>query len=764
MSLNFHSLFCELDPYRLVHDLGISIRSHRQQFLVPVPGQKEQWVQLTEDGVRALTRHFPQQSGSIWDYLARHFNPGRPDYLKLVEHVIQQYRSNANNPAGLPLESFKEQFAEDLRRQRQHFEDILSLSFNLEKPSPRLNSIYLWFRKNRINHEQVSHLVYAATGDQILKTLQLADLKLKPELAYLIYPYFTNAHSFALLRIFDPQKPEEYISVPLNPGRLSWFGLNSGHGLIREYRIYPHILPLLTDYSRAVQHGTFDLGFVSPDINPQGNPEANKLPRGVFMDEGTTSLARLVQFRETVQEFHLGSAQRNQANFNPAECLSWLNYIRHLFLAELAKGERALNLFLDTLQTDREVMTHVLEWLKRQPLAVGELDRVKRRLERPRVLLRTQGVELRETETGYHVRKTKKDQENFITNFTIHLAGALWFPDTEELFYHGKVRLHNQEAPLVLSRQQLTKAGDVERVCTAAVHRTLGEQAAVPLITDPSHNARLATAWLTQAAQLPRETGVNQLGWTADQQTFIAPSWQARALGVRSTSHQAHPYASHLKKYYRFKDLVPQDSANDIPPLAQNHLAVIMAQLGRHFLNLPYDQHYLQRSPEAFLLMTGLFYPLGQCAPYELNPNRRPKPLVPEGLNGYPVYGTCPDEGTLKDLRHPITLIGETGEIFDQVLSTAGYSQLCWLSQQAVQAVTVGLLRQPQIGLRLLQKTPEYLDDRIAEGTALVTEYGGPRLRVLLSDHADTVPLFVSPKHQAQLPISLQRHLKTAGT
>lgn len=216
-----------------------------------------------------------------------------------MDWVIDHYFHLA--PPGIVLGSIRNHLVQNLKAERQQFEDVLSLREPFRAHSVYLVEAYMRCRRRQLEIDDAGRMCYVNTGQEGNKVLHYAVAPvepLNPNEQYWIYPYLKNQHTFGLLEIEDADgKPIRRIR--LNPNRFLFFGLHSCLADSKQIRVFGTREETLQGHSHAWKMGNFNIGFLqvlcdgaSEDLAP-----ALKLNRAVFVETETTDFDTIAKNR-----------------------------------------------------------------------------------------------------------------------------------------------------------------------------------------------------------------------------------------------------------------------------------------------------------------------------------------------------------------------------------------------------------------------------------------------------------------------------------
>ncbi len=730
MDLDLQQIFRDVQPYRVVADLGLPLEERSGAFATAHPRLPGARLHLLNQELVSDQPDCPFLAGGIFDFLAWHFEG---DYARAGQYVVERYSNLAHHLVGRSLAHHLPQLVADLKRRRERFQAILNLKRALAAQAPSLMGQLFWFREQGLAAEHLSRMLYLAPGEELAPIFQAEHprLKLSPEALYVLYTYFSDYHTVACIRLHSLERPELVQTIPLCPASHAYFGLHTclpGH---LDYRVYGSERSALAGYATAQAAGHYQVGCLQVRLDPAASFSEFKLPSGTFLVSGSDSFNDLVRRRSAFHNFQVAhdlGAVTALAELRP---VAWEQYVPQEFFRLLGHGREptpALVAFMDSLKTDRVMFERLTRHL-------GASTQ-----ERAQLLLRlnqfmSQGataifgdIQISETAAGYRARRIKSGGEGVMfTNFVIKLDHNVCFESDLGVFHVGRLIINQTVYPLCLPHSALAHPNElVERAQAAVIRHALPGAQDVPMVTDSTFRNKLASLLQQQAAGLPKVSGVDRLGWNATRTQFGTPLWRMDVSGRQPTSRIPYPNAEYLLQNYSFENYRLAEPALPVLPEVRYFAALLVSMLVRSYLKLACPSVRVLRNSKSVSLLHALFLPLGQTSPYEFNPNIRgqgPRPLLHGCFSGYPLFGYCSNPKVLAGVELPLFLLSDQGLSFQAELPAEDYPQVCTFAHHLIQRVLLGLLRDGPKAHDLVLVDVPGVSDLAFEGKRAVERY-----------------------------------------
>src|SRR6266446_1773595 len=699
MQFRAHDIFPRLEPYRVVADLGIQIEQKNDLFFTPHPRVTNRLLQI-ESNEFVGHADGPTPACNVLDFLALHFG----SYGEAVDYVIDRYHNLASMPTGVSLDSVRDQLVESSKAAREQFEAILALREPLRTRSTKLLGGYLYCRRKELDLRHIWRMLYIVRGDDLNVMLQSwlgGEEAFEAGECYLICPYFKNRHTFGLLEILTLEE-KHLRTVHLNPTQHMFFGLHTCFPDNHQTRVVSAWQAAAQRYSRAMENGDFRTGVVQVQFNPNGEPNREPALRsGLFQVTKDTDFNTLVKHRAAFEDLEIiDPGGRFAAAPKP---VAWRQYGINSVIKALNEDpkdeDRVYSLrtsgMIESLRDDAEVFPALLQHLEKHN-GKSVLGRIRRQRGGQELFI-LRGIHVAESPTGYVATKPGTNLYSQFTNFVIKIDSRIWFEESEESYLSGRVLMHGEFVPLLLSDAQMHQPKAILLQAQRAVNRAAIPHLPLPTVTDAAHQGKLVSIISHQIINAPKIIGIQRLGWNNRKDGFIAPVWQARSLGLEPTSKAAHPESAILARFFSFLDYKVVDDFSQVPSQARSLIALVVASLVRGFLNQQTTVIRILRNPQSFALLQCVFRPLGQVAPIELSPNRKlaRQTLSIENFSNYPIFATCPEMKALEGINYPIFLLCKSGLALSEPTDSQTRLRITSLSHRVITAVVLSLIRDP---------------------------------------------------------------------
>lgn len=726
MQLRIQQIFQTLEPYKVAADLGIPIQERGGQFFIQHPQHAEIELCLTSSEFISCAPDCNFVAGDIFDFLSLKLG----NYELAVKHVFDNYQHLAQNPYGHPIETLQTMFVQDLQLRRDQFQNILRLRQNLLSSNSKLLGVAVYLRKAHISSQHTWKMIYAATGQE-LNTLfqtqldQQKGIKFDDDDSYLIFPYFSDYHTFSQM-VFRSTANDQTRTIVLHPSKYSYFGLHSCLPGITT-RVFETPIDAASSFSYLVDHGHSSVGCIQVGFNYPVHQAALQLPNAIFMLRERTDFDLLVRNRAVFRDFFISDKNNGLLGADEVKPIPWIDYLVDTFQRMLNGSDQLtpkISAFIASLKVDRQACESILALLTQ--LGKDDLrEKIKNQVYANQTF-KFQNLEIIETANGYVARKSGSPGETIFTNFVIRLDRNIWFEETQELFHSGRVLIAGQEFDICVPQKFLVRPNEVARLATSAVYSANRPAAPVPIISDTTYRGRLCDVLSTQTANRPRFNGVKKLGWNFNRTVFVTPTWQAKISGIEPTSHIPYPQSDFLSRFYQFRDFNFSTNTESVNPQINSLIALVVAQLARHFVRLPCPPIKVLRSVQMLNALSGIFLAFGQRTALELNTNKRAGNQLfdPSNLSGLPVFALCTDDTVLKDLNYPALMVSESGVSYYAQMDNALLKQIYTLSYSVFSRLTVALLRNNSVVHQFLGNTTE-VQDLILEGKKIVENLCG---------------------------------------
>jgi hypothetical protein len=694
MRIIAQQVFRSVEPYRIVADLRLPIEERDGLFFTKHPQQPEHSMQIGPSEFIGMGYDSPTPACNFFDFLALHFGT----YEEAMDHVIDQYHNLAALPIGITLESIQGQMVEALKNDRSQFEEILALQGPLRDREDSLVGAYLYCRRIGLSPDHAWRMMYVARGSKLNHILHYVDEEDKFDDAthYLVFPYFKNYHTFALLKIHNTDG--KFIrSIELNTSRFMFFGLHTVLPDVEQTRIFEKPEDALAMHSHAMDAGDFRVGFTHVSFDPNTEVIDPPLKSGVFMAGQNTDFNTLVKNRLAFENFFVGDADRKFAE--TIDAMPWENYAVNRVVdalnADNYNYSPRVSIMVESLRGDPHVCNRLMVYLKQCGQKVI-VDRIRKHVDTQQVYS-IGSLRIVETSTGYVAKKAGTNVSSHFTNFLIKIDRTLWFEESEEAYYSGRILINGQQVPFLISHTESQQPRNIVVQAHRAIHRAgLGSEGTLPTITDTTLQGKLVDIINLQTGNKPKLIGVQRLGWNSTKTRFLAPAWEIKTLGISPTSRIIHPESKTIASYFSPREYRVTQSFEGATPQARYLIALLAASFTRAFLNQQTPTISIIRSPQSLALLKAVFRPLSQVEPVELSPNRRVvlETLSAHNFSGYPIFATCPDPTVLDNFNYPVFLLSETGMPLHEPLSAEHAAHITNLSHHVLTSLLLNFIRE----------------------------------------------------------------------
>jgi hypothetical protein len=213
MQTQIREIFRDLEPYRIVSDLGFKISREAGRDFCRGPLEEAKEVQIRAEGFLSVNDGSEFYAGNLFDYLAALFGT----YRQAIELVIDNYSNFARNIGGLSLMHNIETFAQELEGVRNDFLKFLKLRANVAERPELFSEAAVWLRGHGFDYNHCWKSVYFAKGEE-LNTL-IKDLALPSQENYAIFPYLLNYHTYSRLHVVPIAETPQRKVILLNRAR-----------------------------------------------------------------------------------------------------------------------------------------------------------------------------------------------------------------------------------------------------------------------------------------------------------------------------------------------------------------------------------------------------------------------------------------------------------------------------------------------------------------------------------------------------------------
>ncbi len=693
MTLKAQQVFRSLDPYRAVSDLKLPLKNEKGLFVTNHPKSPDHRLQIAKNEFVAMDYTCPTPACNVFDFLALHIG----SYESAIDFAIDSYHNLAQLPIGVTMDSIRHAMIDSLKEEREQFEEILKLREPFRNRDVSLVGAYIYCRRHNLSVDHAWRMIYVAKGSKLNQILHYSPThveRFQPETPYIVYPYFKNRHTFAMLQIRDVHG-KHVKSIELNPCRSMFFGLHSCLPSSEQVQVYEKPEDAMVLHSYCTQQARFKEGFVNIAFDPSADPEESPLKSGIFMATADTDFNLLVKNRGAFEDFYIADYKHRFAetlDFKP-----WHVYALNTIVGMLNKDRSVsprVSMFVESLKSDPKVCSQLLYYMEECGQFVL-LDQIKRHVDTHQVFT-IGSMQVSEKESGYVAKKVGTNASSHFTNFLIKIDVTIWFEETAETFYSGRIVLNGHQVPFLISSLESKQAKQIVQRAEQAVQKAgVISEVNLPIVLDTTLVGRLVDIIGQQTQNKPRRVGIQRLGWSTVKNRFITPGWEARQMGVSKTSKIIHPGSELVAKYFTVDDY-PIISATDlVTPQARYLMALVVASMTRAFLNQHTPTTLLIRSPHSLALLGAVFRPFGQVVPIELNPNRR---LVLETLSarhfdGYPLYATCPDLSAVENFNYPLFILTESGTPLHEPITPEAATQITSMAHRIFGALAVEFVK-----------------------------------------------------------------------
>src|SRR6266478_1128746 len=505
----------------------------------------------------------PTPACTVFDFLAMCLG----SYEEAIEYAIAHYYNLASLPSGMTFDSVRDQMVLGLQEEREQFENILSLRDPLRKRTEKLIGGYIYCRGKGLDPNHIWRMLYIVRGEDLNLVLQRW---LKPGKTfergkcYLVFPYLRSRHAFAALEICDLNE-KHLMTLQLIPCAHMFLGLHTCFPDTRQTQVFSTRQEAAANYSQAMERGDYHLGFVHTRFNPNGENSEPSLRSGVFVVTKTTDFNTLVKNGQAFEELKIIDRQGKFAE--AIEPVPWRQYGVNSMLKGLREDPKvAYASTLESLRGDAKVLPALLEHLQSHDQK-AVVNRIRRQLSGHELFVQG-GMHTIEGPTGYVATKPGTNLSSQFTNFLIQIDSSIRFEESEQTYFSGWIVLNGRTVPFFISNAQTHQPRAILLQAQLAANRVAIPNLPMPTIIDPTHQRKLTTIIAQQIGNRPKIIGVQRLGWTPTKDRFVTPTWEARALGLATTSKVLHPGSETIARAFSFLDYKVTDDTGQCTPQA----------------------------------------------------------------------------------------------------------------------------------------------------------------------------------------------------
>ncbi len=753
MPLTAQEVFPSLSPHQVVVGLELPVEEMDGLLFALLPGHPEHELQIDNTEFVGVTYYTPKPAYSVFDFLECYFG----SYDEAINHVITEYFHLATIPSWM-LSGIRDQMVQDLKDQRDQFDDILALSTPFRSQSTNLSRAAMYCRRLGLEWHEAARMFSVARGEDVNRVLHYSRRQvppLDPEELYWIFPYFKNRYTFALLEIHD-ESGKSVRTVKLNSSRFLYFGLHTLLPNLRQIRVFDSREGAMEMHGHATEMGEYGIGSLHVLTDSKLEVTDPPFEAGVFVLSEKTEFTTLAQIRDAFQDFEIADAQ---FRFNFEETfptIPWRDYVLKKSL-EILREEGdcwpRLSAMVESLKNDGEVLKALigqLEDLKQ----IEIVERIRKQLD-PQQVFTVGTMRVSATPEGYFATSSETGVSTQLTNFVIQFEATIWFDESNGIYCMGSVILQGQQFPFLAPIERMLKPkGLLAQIQQATRDTGISEPISPPVIMSSRLQNKLVSAIAQQVAVKPKRVGVDRLGWNRNKSRFMTPCWEAKEAGLQPTSKIFYPKYKLLARCFRFREYPAIQDVSLATPQARYLIALLVASITRAFLNLETPRVMIMRSAHSLALLQAVFAPLGQYLPVELGAKRR---LVQTALSAphflrYPLYVTCANPSALEGSNYPLFLFSETGALLHEPLPDPAVGQIAGVSQHLISSLILYLIRQPVQAYGLIKKDKVRTPGEMAlEGQQIIeVACGVPKFELLEQE----LPLLESilahvPPHKA---------------
>lgn len=729
MTSKVQQIFSELEPYRVLRDLGIPMTRIGADYHIADPSVEGSTLIITRNELLPTSPVSPVPGYSIFEFLRLYLG----GYEDVVKHLLTNYPDLVKLPAGMDVTTEVRHVTRELLGLQTQFLAVTSLqTFDPERHGLK-HVRDMWCRNQDISIETLHRVAFINTGAQIAKKLgfYVPNLSLYLDRVYLVLPFFKTRSIFAHLVIQDLEKKEPPTEISLNDASHSFFGLPTclpGY----EVQVYNNTESTLNAWAAVAEHSLQHIGCVHVLTNGGATRNDTRLPHGIFVKTNTQDISHILNVRSAFDKLQVAS---HTTNTQPGHSLNTeaqdLSYSVVADFQKLVQEDEMptarVNSFINELSRDQGLMRvltaflqskNLIQWLQFIKATLGALKTYQ-----------LGSVTIEETKTGYVARRPSATISSAFTNFLIRVDQNIWFEDTEELFFGGRVLLQGHEYPFLISNKHTNRKGEIETEALRSVRRINPESGPgqIPIVHDTSLTKHLPTLITTQAGERSTVIGVCSLGWNDSKTRFTTPIYLVHATGITQTSRIPHP-TNKILKNFQFRD-VRQPEVTTLPNSDANALlAVLASMLVRGYLGLKTPVFSVMRTPETLSILPSIFHALGQFRPIELSDNTRANVGLfrTSMMNGYPTFCLGANTKQLSGIDHPIMLLTDNGLLYSGKSDADTLEHVSAFSSTVIRRLVLAALRhQHDLHSVIRQESITDPDQMLYEGKRIIETFCG---------------------------------------
>lgn len=302
-----------------------------------------------------------------------------------------------------------------------------------------------------------------------------------------------------------------------------------------------------------------------------------------------------------------------------------------------------------------------------------------------------------------------------LTNFTLELTGNVVFSALSEVWHTATVEVAGESFDVVVSSGDLAAVQKLEFALRSQARgiRTL------PTIIDTNRVLRyLIPAWRGQAAALPQEPGVHEIGWADRYKMFQGAGWLATAEGV---AVKPSIFRSDVKPLSVLKPVTDpffdmDVDLGDMAPAAKDLIAILAGMLGRGISRRKVGAIGVKNTDAARRLCLSVFRGIGQFEVFDVVDTLRFSSFP--GLGGHPLLIAGLNERQIDACEIPFVCLAERGLVIpDGDFTTAGVQ-----AGHVLQRLVCALLRDSGAGVPTIPALLRH-ESLAREGAAAITAY-----------------------------------------
>lgn len=722
MQVNIHQIFRTIEPYRIIRDLGLPIKEEKLGFTIAGSHIPKHRLWFNQAGFVSLDPACEFVAGSIFDFLAFHIG----SYRLALNHVLRHHRNFAAAFHEASLDVNFETHIQQLETDRLYFQNIYKLRWNLEERPQDYREITAWVRRQKWDLRNLTAMFYAAKGDELLRLFPSdSDSSwLQPCDTYLVLPFLNNHHTYVRLLIRSVNKAEDDVVIQThNRAANAFFGLHTVNPLQSDIRVTRTVEQALNVLHLGQTSGNRTFGAVHMWSNSRSKDPYTQLPHGTFILNSDLDVDVAAKSRSGFEKYRVANFSNSILSSTDIISEPWsdfaLNHFRTVFNEEKGITPR-VSCLIEDLKLDPGVCSNLLQYLneaKEFKLAAA----VQRRIQTANQFSIGDALVL-ETPSGYVAQKFQSGQTTVLTNFTMKLDYSVYFDDTQDLFHYGIVFVGDNQYPVCIPDDAITRRIELESSIMSSILRSSGGNITFKPIFHNSAAFKYVSGVLSNhisgKSALP---GIKSLGWTDNRSQFVTPVWSLSISGLSSKPHIGHPTCKLLRDHYTFRQFTFSESTEQVTPQIRAFIALFASMLTHLFLKRDFPVIPILNNAPGMKLLYALFQPFGQKSAIMLNVNKRAKmSLVPEEVLNYPVFGTTNDSELLANKSGYVFALSRAGLVFHEDFDQVTYYQTCTLVYQVTTQLLMSFMRSTLQAENLLNGSASNTVEHMVLGRRLI--------------------------------------------